>query len=172
MITNDATILRLKHEVLYEVAKKAWEGTLEAERDEIPYEMIPGPQAQYRCCIYKERELIKQRVRLAEGKCPVGMDSMNVVQVIKAACEECPIASYVVTDNCRNCMGKACQNSCNFGAITIGDSRAHIDPGKCKECGKTFHCSGSLQRHLRAHTKERPYTFDTYGKAFGHKSSL
>lgn len=43
---------------------------------------------------------------------------------------------------------------------------------KCKECGKTFHCSGSLQRHLRAHTKERPYTFDTYGKAFGHKSSL
>ena len=49
MITNDATILRLKHEVLYEVAKKAWEGTLEAERDEIPYEMIPGPQAQYRC---------------------------------------------------------------------------------------------------------------------------
>ena len=60
MITNDATILRLKHEVLYEVAKRAWEGTLEQERDEIPYKMIPGPQAQYRCCIYKERELIKQ----------------------------------------------------------------------------------------------------------------
>ena len=36
--------------------------------------MIPGPQAHYRCCIYKEREIIKQRVRLAEGKCPVGQD--------------------------------------------------------------------------------------------------
>ena len=69
MVTNDATILRLKHDVLYEVAKAAWEGNLEEKRDEIPYDMIPGPQASYRCCIYKEREIIKQRVRLAEGKC-------------------------------------------------------------------------------------------------------
>ena len=106
MITNDATILRLKHEVLYEVAKCAWEGTLEEKRDELPYQMIPGPQAQYRCCIYKERELIKQRVRLAEGKCPTGKDSRNVVQVINAACEECPIASYVVTDNCPSAWEK------------------------------------------------------------------
>ena len=28
MVTNDATILRLKHDVLYEVAKLAWEGEL------------------------------------------------------------------------------------------------------------------------------------------------
>ena len=45
MVTNDATILRLKHDVLYEVAKAAWEGKLEEKRDEIPYDMIPGPQA-------------------------------------------------------------------------------------------------------------------------------
>ena len=32
MVTNDATILRLKHDVLYEVAKAAWEGNLEEER--------------------------------------------------------------------------------------------------------------------------------------------
>ena len=48
MVTNDATILRLKHDVLYEVAKAAWEDTLDEERDKIPYKMIPGPQAQYR----------------------------------------------------------------------------------------------------------------------------
>ena len=72
MVTNDATILRVKHDVLYEVAKMAWEGTLEKERDELPHKMFPGPQAQFRCCIYKEREIIKQRVRLAEGQCPVG----------------------------------------------------------------------------------------------------
>ena len=109
MITNDATILRLKHDVLYEVAKKGLGRNIGKERDEIPYEMIPGPQAQYRCCIYKEREIIKQRVRLAEGQCPIGHESKNVVQVINAACEECPIASYIVTDNCRKCMGKACR---------------------------------------------------------------
>ena len=126
MVTNDATILRLKHEVLYAVAKASWEGKLEEKTHDIPYEIIPGPQATYRCCIYKEREIIRQRVRLAEGKCPKGKNSSNVVQVINAACEECPIAAYVVTDNCQKCMGKACQNSCNFGAISMGRDRAYI----------------------------------------------
>ncbi|MEY8338052.1 4Fe-4S dicluster domain-containing protein [Lachnospiraceae bacterium 62-35] len=151
MVTNDATILKIKHDVLCEVAKLAWEGRM-TEKSELPYRMIPGPQAQFRCCIYKEREIIRQRVRLAEGLCPSGKDSRNVVQVISAACEECPIASYVVTDNCRKCMGKACQNSCNFGAISMGQHRAHIDPGKCKECGK---CAQACPYNAIAHL-ERP----------------
>lgn len=168
MVTNDATILRLKYEVLNAVAKAAWEGNLTERESDIPYEIIPGPQAQYRCCIYKEREIIRQRVRLAEGKCPTGKDSTNVVQVINAACEECPIASYVVTDNCQKCMGKACQNSCNFGAISMGRDRAYIDPGKCKSCGK---CSQACPYNAIAHL-ERPckkscpvdaITYDEYG---------
>ena len=168
MVTNDATILHIKHQVLYEVAKLAWEGKLEEEREELPYKMIPGPQAQFRCCIYKEREIIKQRVRLAEGQCPVGRDSINVVQVINAACEECPIASYTVTDNCRKCMGKACQNSCNFGAITMGDTRAYIDPGKCRECGKCAQaCPYSAIAHLERPCKKvcpvDAITYDEYG---------
>ena len=170
MVTNDATILRIKHDVLYEVAKLAWNGELDEEhKAQVPYSIIPGPQAQFRCCIYKEREIIRQRVRLAEGKCPTsGKDSRNVVQVIGAACEECPIASYTVTDNCRKCMGKACQNSCNFGAISMGDTRAHIDPNKCKECGK---CANACPYNAIAHL-ERPckkacpvdaITYDEYG---------
>ena len=152
MVTNDASILKVKHQVLLEVAKLAWEGRLEQERDELPYQMIPGPRSRFRCCIYKEREIIRQRIRLAEGRSTSGLESSNVVQVISAACEECPIASYVVTDNCRKCTGKACQNSCNFGAITMGDHHAHIDPGKCKECGK---CAQSCPYNAIAHL-ERP----------------
>lgn len=168
MVTNDATILRMKHEVLFEVAKLAWEGRLEEEKGELPYRMIPGPQAQFRCCIYKEREIIRQRVKLAEGRCPSGKDSKNVVQVISAACEECPIASYVVTDNCRKCMGKACQNSCNFGAITMGVVRAHIDPNKCRECGKCAQaCPYSAIAHLERPCKKAcpvdAITYDEYG---------
>ena len=116
----DGNMLKIKHDVLYEVAKLAFAGELEEKRDNIAMELIPGPTPQFRCCIYKEREIIRQRIRLAEGMCPKGKDSMNVVQVINAACEECPIAAYVVTDNCQKCMGKACQNSCNFGAISMG----------------------------------------------------
>ncbi len=168
MVTNDAAILDIKHQVMLEVAKLAWEGKLEEGRDDIPYKLIPGPQAQFRCCIYKEREIIRQRVRLAEGKCPAGQDSANVVQVIGAACEECPIASYLVTDNCRKCMGKACQNSCRFGAISMGEHHAYIDPNKCKECGK---CAQACPYNAIAHL-ERPckkvcpvdaITYDEYG---------
>ncbi len=168
MITNDMTILKLKHRVLYEVAKAAWEGNLDQTRDGIPFTIIPGPRATYRCCIYKEREIIRQRVRLAEGKCLSGGDEKNVVQVINSACEECPIASYIVTDNCRKCMGQACQNSCAFGAINMGRHHAHIDPAKCRECGK---CQEACPYNAIAHL-ERPckkvcpvdaITYDEYG---------
>ena len=96
MVTNDATILRIKHEILYEVAKLAWNDQLEDGRDDIPYKISPGPQAQYRCCVYKEREIVRQRIRLAEGKCPSDRNTNNVVQVINAACEECPITAVNV----------------------------------------------------------------------------
>lgn len=147
MVTNDATILRIKHEILYEVAKLAWNDQLEDGRDDIPYKISPGPQAQYRCCVYKEREIVRQRIRLAEGKCPSDRNTNNVVQVINAACEECPIASYTVTDNCRKCMGKACQNSCPFGAISMGNTKAHIDPINAAS-------AESVPRH--AHTMRLP----------------
>lgn len=136
MVTNDATILEIKHNVLCEVAKLAFKGELEEKKEQLPFNMIPGPQAQFRCCIYKEREVIRQRIRLAEGKCPGDKNSNNVVQVISSACEGCPISRYVVTDNCQKCMAKSCQKACNFGAITMGRDRSYIDPSKCKECGK------------------------------------
>ena len=57
MVTNDATILRIKHEILYEVAKLAWNDQLEDGRDDIPYKISPGPQAQLPLlCIQGERD--------------------------------------------------------------------------------------------------------------------
>ena len=135
MIHNDETVISIKHKVMDEVAKLAFAGELENKRDEIPYKLIPGPHARFRCCIYKEREVIRQRVRLAEGKCPTDKHTDNIIQVIDSACEECPIHRFTVTDNCQNCLGKACIKSCNFGAITSGKQRTYIDPEKCKECG-------------------------------------
>lgn len=136
MINNDATILTIKHEVLYEVAKLAFAGEYEEKKEALPYEMIQGQQAKFRCCVYKEREIIRQRVRMAEGKSPSGRESKNIVQVINAACEECPISRYVVTDNCQKCMAKSCQQACRFGAISMGKDKSYIDPAKCKECGQ------------------------------------
>ena len=169
MVTNDATVLLIKHEVLYQVAKFAWEGELAKGREEIPYSMIPGPQAQFRCCIYKEREIIRQRIRLAEGMCPTsGKDTRNIVQVISSACEGCPISRYIVTDNCQKCMGKACQNSCRFGAITMERDRAYINPEKCKECGKCaqacpYNAIADLMRPCKKSCPVDAITMDEHG---------
>lgn len=151
----DENVIKVKHEVLYEVAKATFEGQLEQKRDDIPFKIIPGPTPQFRCCIYKEREIIRQRVRLAEGKAPGTVDDGNIIQVISSACEDCPISSYTVTENCQNCIGKACINACKFGAIEAGRHRSHIDPQKCKECGK---CAQACPYNAIAHLK-RPCKF-------------
>lgn len=169
IVSDDATILKIKHEVLTEVAKLAFAGELDEKKDNLPYEMIPGPEARFRCCIYKEREIIRQRVRLAEGKCPGTRESSNIVQVINSACEECPISSgYVVTDLCRGCLAKSCKQSCNFGAITIGDNRSFIDQDKCKSCGKCSQaCSYSaivkIQRPCMKSCPVSAITMDEHG---------
>ena len=155
MVTNDEGIVSFKHKVIEEVARLAWKGELEEDYfDKLTYMLIPGPKATYRCCVYKERELVRQRIRLALGKNPTPEKeaSKNIIQVLDPACDECPISSYIVTDNCRLCMGKACLNSCQFGAISIGRNRTYIDPAKCKECGK---CAAACPYNAIAHL-ERP----------------
>ncbi len=146
----DENVIQIKHDVLYEVAKLAFAGELDEKRDHVALQLIPGPTPRFRCCIYKEREIIRQRVRLAEGKAPGPEDDGNVIQVISSACEDCPISSYTVTENCQNCIGKACINACQFGAIEAGRHRSHIDASKCKECGK---CAQACPYNAIAHLK-------------------
>ncbi|MDD6282522.1 MAG: 4Fe-4S dicluster domain-containing protein [Oribacterium sp.] len=137
MVTNDKGAIELKHSVIEKLARLQWADNLNEETmKNICYEISPGPHATWRCCVYKEREILKWRIHLS-----MGLDAnprkphKNVIQVIEPACEECPLSTYTVTDNCRLCLGKACQNSCRFGAISMTETRAHIDPNKCKECG-------------------------------------
>ena len=138
MITNDASIVAFKHKVIEEICRLAWDNALTEENKEaLIRRLIPGPKPNYRCCIYREREIVRYRVRLSCGQDvdPNRVATNPQVQVIEPACAECPIAAYSVTDNCRLCMGKACLKACRFGAIERGEHRMHIDPVKCKECG-------------------------------------
>ena len=52
MKTNDEALLKIKYDVLRTVSKLAFEGRLEEERDNIPFKLIPGPKAQFRCGVY------------------------------------------------------------------------------------------------------------------------
>ena len=63
---RDDIRFELKHEVLKEVAENEFNGTMTSEAAEaIPFNIIPGITPKFRCCVYKEREIIRQRVRLA-----------------------------------------------------------------------------------------------------------
>ena len=152
MITNDKGIVDLKHFILREICRMAWDGMPSQEDlEKLVYEVSPGPKPSYRCCVYKEREIVRGRIRLALGENPdVNSVSRNVVAVIPAACDDCPIQEYSVTDACRFCLGRACLNACKFGAITPGGSKMHIDPAKCKSCGM---CAKSCPFGAIAHLK-------------------
>ncbi len=166
MVTNDKGAVELKHRVIEGLCRREWADNLnEKSKEELCYEISPGPHSTWRCCVYKEREILRWRIRLAcnEDASPM-KHTGNIIQVIDPACEECPLSSYSVTDNCRLCLGRACQNSCHFGAITMGDTRAHIDPNKCKECGMCAKACpyGAIAHLVRPCRKPCPVNAITY----------
>ncbi len=129
----DTKVQHLKYKVLREVAKQAWNDTLYDNLLDIPQMIVPGNKPTMRCCVYKERAILAERVKLAMGG---NKSNPNVIEVIEIACDECPVGGYEVTNACRGCLAHRCEDVCRFGAITFdSDHVAHIDKSKCKECG-------------------------------------
>ena len=130
----DTKVQYLKYKVLREVARQAWNDTLLENLLDIPKTIVPGKQPTMRCCVYKERAILGERVRLAMGG---NKDNPNVIEVIDIACDECPAAGYSVTDSCRGCLAHRCEDVCRRGAISFDHQHvAHIDKTKCVECGQ------------------------------------
>ena len=146
MFQFETQLKKLKHEVLTEVAKLAKNDSITLESiEKVPYEVIKGDKAQYRCCVYKERAIVLERAKLASGYLANG-DNIDaelidikpeeqIIYVIEAACDRCPINKFSVTDSCRGCLAHRCQENCNFGAISFVAGRAYINQEICKECG-------------------------------------
>lgn len=129
----DTKVQHLKYKVLREVARFAWNGTLAENVMDIPKLIVPGKTPTMRCCVYKERAILGDRVKLAMGG---DRNNPNVIEVIETACDECPMGGYEVTNACRGCLAHRCEDACRFGALTFDQNHvAHIDKTKCKECG-------------------------------------
>ena len=95
--------------------------------------IVKGPEATMRCCIYKERAIVGERIRMALGG---SKENPNVIEVIDIACDECPVSGYTVTESCRGCIAHRCEDVCKRGAISFDKhQRAVIDKEKCVECG-------------------------------------
>ena len=129
----DTKVQYLKYRVLCEVAREAWNDTLLQNIIDIPQKIVPGKTSTMRCCVYKERAILGERVKLAMGG---DKENPNVIEVIDIACDECPAAGYEVSDSCRGCLAHRCKNACKRGAISFDHNHvAHIDKSKCVECG-------------------------------------
>lgn len=155
MLNRENHYTYLRKELLCRFFNFLFDGESPLEINKIPYEMIPGGGDPRRCCIYKDREMIKFRLLALMGydlsdsvdesaslfqsfslaekeKAP----SVPPLTVIKAACSSCRSSQYRVTELCRGCLARPCQNVCPADALTMVGGKAFIDMEKCINCGK------------------------------------
>lgn len=145
--------IHLKKEILVRIIKAFLSDDFEEQTRLIPYAMRPkGMEVPYRCCIYKERAIIKDRTIAGLGF-PIEEDDETVslgtyakkalerteisdknLTVLQAACKGCSTNRIYVTDLCQGCVARPCQTACKFGAISIVNGRSVIDDSKCKKC--------------------------------------
>ena len=144
----------LKREILVRLIKSFLSDNFEENSRLIPYDMRPkGHEVPYRCCIYKERAILRDRTIAGLGFSIEDTDDSellsdiahkaldrklpdeNPLTVLTTACKGCVPARIYVTDLCQGCVARPCVNTCKFGAISIQNGKSVIDPEKCKNCG-------------------------------------
>lgn len=148
-----AQSIEIKNEILERIVEAFFSEDFENNARLIPYDMRPkGSDVPYRCCVYKEREILKERVKAGLGfsledddeTAPLNRfakESLkreepeeNPLTVLDAACAGCVPSRIYVTDLCKGCVARPCQSACKFGAIDMVDGRSKIDGSKCKGC--------------------------------------
>ncbi len=163
----DTSVQLLKYRVLKEVIKSGFEGNIKDVYINLPKIISPGPKSEIRCCIYKERAIMQERIKMAMGG---DVNNPNVVEVLDIACDECPAGGLYVTPSCRGCIAHYCYESCPKGAIEIIDRKAVINNDKCVECGKCtkvcpYNAITMHQRPCVASCKPRAISVDDDKKA-------
>ncbi len=165
----------LRREVLIRMAKLYFNRRLVESVERIPLEMRPKySKAIFRCCIYRERAILRQRLIAALGfrneddqdeqplktYATAALERQTptppVLTVVDIACQGCPSARFFVTELCQGCLARHCITHCAFGAISCDeDGRAIIDPTKCKKCGRCREaCPYSAITQLRVPCEE------------------
>ena len=164
-INNQYTILR--RQIDTEVLKLFFNGTLENEVDKLPIQIIPKDRNPSRCCIFKERAMVRYRIMALLGiniekyddeykplkeyveeileKDP---DELPVLTTISVGCHGCPPEQYRISDACRGCFARPCATNCPKDAIVFIGGQAHIIEEKCIKCGK---CYGVCPYHAVLH---------------------
>ncbi len=125
----------IKYRVLRELARQTWAGNdAFTAFNEISNAVAKKGDPPMSCCIYKDRAIIAERMRIGLGDYH---GSKDTVQVVTIACDECPKSGHMITDLCRGCVAHNCTEVCPRNAIGIDErGYAHIDKERCVECGR------------------------------------
>lgn len=152
----ETQVRKIRRRIFKEVAGLAYYSeNLKDDVEALPYKVVDYTEPNYRENIYRERAIIRERIRLAMGlslrpeNIPVhltqGLEESNIsekyyepplMQVIPSACNACPENRYEVTNKCMGCVAHPCNVVCPRGAISMVDGRSVIDQEKCIKCGK------------------------------------
>ena len=186
----DTQVRKIRRSIFREVARMAYESTnLQADMEALPYKLVDTESSPYWGNVYRERETIRERTRLAFGMSlrpedePVqvsqGVEESNIdekyyepplMQVIKSACNACPENKFMVTDRCMGCLAHPCNEVCPRGAITMQNGHSIIDQEKCIKCGKCktvcpYDAISHQQRPCLAHCGVNAIHSDAQGRA-------
>lgn len=167
-MTQETETKRLKREILIRIIRAFYSDNFKENTRLIPYEMRPkGSEVSFRCCIHKERAIVRSRViaglggtiendderillsSYAEKALARKRPDQNPITLLETACQGCPDSRIFVTDLCQNCIARPCINACKFGAISNKDGRSVVDQDKCKKCGL---CMNACPYHAIAKT--------------------
>ena len=144
MVKFETLLKKEKCDILKEIIKLFRDGKLEKDEiEKLSSNFADNQEEHFRCCIYKEKAIAAQKVRLGLGCSPAEdefelkniMEYKQIVHVIRAACDSCPINRFTVTEACRGCIEHKCMDVCPVSAIVRVNSRAYINQDLCRECG-------------------------------------
>lgn len=170
----DTPVRQRRRRVFREVANLAYNSTnLKDDCEALPYKIVDYEESQYWESVYRDRAVVRERIRLAmgmslrpenrehPGHLTEGIEESNIdekyyepplMQVIPSACNACPENHYEVTDACMGCVAHPCQMVCQVKAISMKNGRSFIDREKCIKCGK---CKAVCPYDAISH-KDRP----------------
>ncbi|MCD7970178.1 MAG: monomeric [FeFe] hydrogenase [Alistipes sp.] len=152
MPVNNAVLIH--RELISRITKLFSEGNLELKIDRIPLEMRPKDGDSSRCCIYKDRAMLRYKIMALLGfdireeddeltpladyvgrawqRTGIPCEPLTVVDDV---CSACVRTNYVVTNMCRGCMARPCMLNCPKDAIYFEAGQAQISHEKCVNCG-------------------------------------
>lgn len=170
----DTPVRQRRRRVFKEVADLAYHSTnLKDDMEALPYKIVDYEEPLYWESVYRDRAIIRERIRLAmgmslrpenrehPGHLTQGLEESNIsekyyepplMQVIPSACNACPENRYEVTSSCMGCVAHPCHSVCPKGAVSFVEGKSVIDQDKCIKCGK---CKDVCPYDAICH-KERP----------------